>query len=60
MKEQLVKALKVRLKQLEAQFNDETIPYVVHEGHHIRDRRGIIAGLPSKRAAYFSDILEKQ
>ena len=51
MTTQLIKVLQVRLKQLEAQFNDEPLPYPIHEGHHIRDIITTLAVLKNKSNA---------
>jgi len=48
MKEQLIKALKVRLKQLEAQVMGEKLEYPIHDGHHFRDIITTIAVLEGK------------
>jgi len=48
MQKQLIKALQTRLKQLEAQFNGETLPYRIHDGHHTRDILTTLAVLENK------------
>ena len=47
-KQRLIQGLKIRMKQLEAKFNGDSMAYPLHDGHHTRDVLTMLAVLEGK------------